>query len=61
MGEKKHPAMMTIREVAKTGVLSEYALRILAKKGKIPCISINNKVLINYDALIEQLNNLKGA
>lgn len=55
------PKMMTIRQVAKTGILSEYALRVLSKKGKIPCILVNNKVLINYDALIEQLNNLKGA
>lgn len=47
---------LTIREVAKTGLLSEYAIRLLLKQGKIPAIYIGNKALINYPLLIEQLN-----
>lgn len=30
------PRMMSIREVAGTGVISEYALRQLVKQGKVP-------------------------
>lgn len=47
----------TIREVAKTGVLSEYALRVLVKQNKIPYIKCGVKVLINYPLLLDHLNN----
>ena len=40
------PKMMTVRQVAKTG--------------KIPCIALEHKVLINFDAFVEQLHQLKG-
>ena len=52
------PRMMSIREVAGTGVISEYALRQLVKQGKVPCIALEHKVLINFDAFIKMLNNL---
>ena len=52
--------MMTVRQVAKTGMISEYALRQLIKQGKIPCIALEHKVLINFDAFVEQLRQLKG-
>lgn len=52
------PKMLTIREVAKTGLLSEYALRLLHKQGKLPCIELPRKTLVNYTALVEQLKNL---
>lgn len=58
--EQKTPKMLSIRQVAKTGILSEYALRQLQKQGKLPSISLNNKALINFDALIEQLQQIKG-
>ena len=45
------PTMMTIREIAKTGLLSEHALRLLLKEGKLPAIYVGNKALINYDKL----------
>ena len=55
------PRMMTIRQVAKTGLLSEYALRQLCKQGKVPCITVGaGKVLINFDAFVQQLQQLKG-
>ena len=60
-GETKIPKMMTVRQVAKTGMISEYALRQLIKQGKIPCIALEHKVLINFDAFVEQLQQLKGA
>ena len=34
------PRMLTIRECARTGVLSEHALRMMAKAGKLPCIEV---------------------
>ena len=43
------PNMMTVRQVAKTGILSEYALRAMLKEGKLPAIYVGNKALINYD------------
>lgn len=54
------PHMMTVRQVAKTGLISEYALRQLVKQGKVSCIALEHKVLINFDAFVEQLQQLKG-
>ena len=54
------PRMMSIRQVAKTGLISEYALRQLIKQGKVPCIALEHKVLIKLDAFIKMLNNLGG-
>ena len=56
----EQPKMMTIREIAKTGLLSEHALRIMLKAGKLPAIYIGNKALINYDKLCEQLSALEA-
>ena len=52
------PNMMTIREIAKTGLLSEHALRQMLKAGKLPAIFIGKKALINYDRLVDQLESL---
>ena len=54
------PRMMTVREVASTGVLSEHALRVLLKKGNLPAIYVGNKALINFDKLCENLNSLSS-
>ena len=44
---------MTIREVAKTGILPEHTIRVMVKAGEVPhCIS---PTLINYPKFIEQL------
>lgn len=56
----RQPNMMTVRQVAKTGLLSEHALRIMLKAGKLPAIYIGNKALINYDKLCEQLSALEA-
>ena len=37
---QKQPTMMTIREIARTGLMSEHALRMMLKAGKLhmdPC------------------------
>ena len=46
---QKQPTMMTIREIARTGLMSEHALRMMLKAGKLPAIFIGKKALINYD------------
>ncbi len=53
------PRFLTIREAAKTGILSEYRLRCMEKAGELPCIYAGNKCLINIDLLIAQLNDLQ--
>ena len=52
------PKMMTIREVARTGILPEHAIRLLVKQGKIPAIYVGSKAIINYDAFVAQLNSM---
>jgi hypothetical protein len=52
------PKMMTIRQVAATGILPESALRRMAKQEKLPCLYIGKKCLINYDLLVEMLNEI---
>ena len=58
--ERKQPTMMTVREIAKTGLLSEHALRLMLKAGKLPAIYIGKKALINYDKLCAELQNLES-
>ncbi len=60
MDNPQLPRMRTIREVAATGLLSEYSLRLMEKQGKLPCIHVGKKCLVNLDLLIQQLNNPKG-
>ncbi len=50
------PRFMSIREVARTKIASEYALRLWEKQGRLPCIYSGKKCLINFDKLVEQLN-----
>ena len=57
---QKQPTMMTIREIAETGLMSEHALRMMLKAGKLPAIFIGKKALINYDKLCEELQALKA-
>lgn len=54
------PKMMTIREIAKTGVLPENALRLFVKQNKIPHIKVNKKVLINFQMLCDMLNDTQS-
>ena len=57
---QKQPTMMTIREIARTGLMSEHALRMMLKAGKLPAIFIGKKALINYDKLCEELQGLEA-
>lgn len=46
------PRMRTIREVAKLGILSENCLRQMQKQGKLPCMFVGVKCLVNLDTNI---------
>ncbi len=58
MTQTNQPKMLTIREIARTGLLPEHALRLLLKAGKLPAIYVGKKALINYERLCEQLSTL---
>lgn len=49
----------SIREAAKRGPLSEYCLRLMLKQGKLPGVFSGKKFLVNYDRLLEQLEEVK--
>lgn len=55
------PKMMTVREIAATGVLTETAIRRLLREGKLPAIYSGKKAFINFDLMCEMLANLKPA
>lgn len=49
------PRMMTAREIARTGVLAEHAVREMIKSGKAPHIMVGNKALVNFDRFLQIL------
>jgi hypothetical protein len=53
--------MMTIRQVASTGILPETALRTMVKDGTIPAVFAGCKAFINFDQLCIMLNRLGEA
>ena len=53
----KKVELITIREAAKRGILPENTLRKLCKSGRIPCLHIGSRILINYALLVAFLNN----
>lgn len=57
---QKQPTMMTIREIAGTGLMSEHALQIMLKARKLLAIFIGKKALVNYDKLCEELQALEA-
>ena len=58
MKNETKPSMMTVKQIAKTGLMPENALRQLLKEGKLPVVYIGKKALINYSKLCELLNRL---
>lgn len=55
------PRMMTVRQIAETGLLPEAAIRRLLKENKVPAVYSGKKAYINFDLFCEQLANLKPA
>lgn len=54
------PRFLSITQTAATGILPEYALRRLAAQGRLPGIYSGRKFLVNFDRLVEELNNVGG-
>lgn len=52
------PKMMTIAQIAKTGLLPENALRVMLKEGVIKAIYSGKKAFVNYDNLCEYLRGI---
>jgi hypothetical protein len=57
----KKPTMLSIRQVAQTGLLPEHAIRLLLKEGKLPASYVGKKALINYEKLVYLLSSLGDA
>ena len=51
--------MMTVREIAKTGLLPENTIRVMLRNGQIQAVYSGKKALINFDNLCEYLRTLK--
>ena len=54
------PEMLTIREVARRGVLKERTIRRLVAENKIPVVRSGVVAYINFTKLCEQLNSGDG-
>ncbi len=50
--------MMTIRQIAATGILPESAIRNMLKNGEIHAVYSGKKAFINFDNLCEYLRNV---
>ena len=52
------PQMMTVRQVAATGILPESAIRNMLREKKLPAVYSGKKAFINFDLMCQQLSNL---
>ena len=50
------PRMLSIRQAAALGPLSEYALRLLLRQDRLPGLYVGKKFLVNFDRLLDQLD-----
>ena len=55
MQNKALVEMLTVRQVAATGILTEHCIRQLIKEGRLAGIQVGNRYLVNYTALCRQL------
>ena len=58
MTQENIVTMMTVRELAKTGILTEHAIRLMLKQNKLPVLYFGKKALINYEKTVEMLQSL---
>lgn len=52
------PRMMTVRQIAETGLLPENTIRVMLKNGQIQAVYSGKKALINFDNLCDYLRTL---
>ena len=50
------PPFQTIRQVAKTGLISEHFLRLRLRQGKLPGFYTGTRFLVDYAALVDLLH-----
>ena len=50
------PQFLTIREVARLGILPEHALRVGVKVGTVPHFRAGSRYYVNLPRLLEQLD-----
>lgn len=53
------PRMMTVRQIAATGLLPANTIRVMLKRGELPAVFSGTTAYINFDILCEELRNLK--
>lgn len=53
------PKMMTIRQIAETGLLPKNTIRVMLRNGQIQAVYSGKKVLINFDNLCAYLRTLE--
>ena len=56
--ETKIPKMMTVRQIAQTGLLPENTIRVMLKTGQLQAVYSGKKALINFDNLRAYLEKL---
>ena len=54
------PEMLTVRQVARLGILPERALRRLVAQNKIPVVRSGKTMYVNYTRLCEMLSSGTG-
>lgn len=52
----EQPKFMTIREAARTKIVPEHHLRLMAAQKRCPGIYAGKKFMVNYGLLVEQLD-----
>lgn len=52
------PKLMTIRQVAKTGLIPEKALRELVKQGVVKVLYSGNRAFVNYQSVCNVVHHL---
>ena len=53
------PKMMTIRQIAETGLLPKNTIRVMLRNGQIQAVYSGKKALINFDNLCAYLRTLE--
>lgn len=54
--ENSNAPFQTIRQVARTGLISEHYLRLRLQQGKLPGFYVGTRFMIDYSALVELLH-----
>lgn len=58
MDNNRLPKMMTVRQIASTGILPESAIRSMLKNGEIHAVYSGKKAFINFDNFCEYLSKI---